>query len=118
MGKKWVKTFFFLHGYFQVPWTVDLCPSLSCDVSKLAASDVEKYFCFSERVCYDTANRLIYEGVDKSMITIADTEDVETIFKEIDSVETDNIYLITWIKTFYHMKKYIEKELSQKPWQL
>ena len=36
MGKKWVKTFFFLHGYFQVPWTVDLCPSLSCDVSKLA----------------------------------------------------------------------------------
>ena len=36
MGKKWVKTFVFLHGYFQVPWTVHLCPSLSCDVSKLA----------------------------------------------------------------------------------
>lgn len=31
-----LKHLFFLHGYFQVPWTVDLCPSLSCDVSKLA----------------------------------------------------------------------------------
>ena len=51
-----------------------------------------------------------YEGVDKSMISIADSEDVETIFREIEEVETDNIYLITWIKTFYHMKKYIEKE--------
>lgn len=81
-----------------------------CDLSGLVQSDVEKYFCFSERVCYDTANRLIYEGVDKSMISIADSEDVETIFREIEEVETDNIYLITWIKTFYHMKKYIEKE--------
>jgi len=96
---------------------IDLIPNYAnsfyafdCDLSKLVESDVEKYFCFSDRVCYDTANRLIYEGVDKSMISIADTEDVETIFKEIDSVETDNIYLITWIKTFYHMKKYIEKE--------
>ncbi len=44
------------------------------------------------------------------MISIADTEEVDTIFKEIESVETDNIYLITWIHTFYYMKKYIEKE--------
>lgn len=96
---------------------IDLIPhyansfyAFDCDFSKLVESNVEKYFCFSDRVCYDTANRLIYEGVDKSMISIADTEEVETIFKEIESVETDNIYLITWIKTFYHMKEYIEKE--------
>lgn len=84
--------------------------AFDCDLSALASSNVEKYFCFSECVCYDTANRLIYEGIDESKISIADTEDVETIFKEIESVETDNIYLITWIKTFYQMKKYIEKE--------
>lgn len=84
--------------------------AFDCDLSELTKSGVEKYFCFSDRVCYDTANRLIYEGVDPAMISIADTEAVDTIFKEIESVETDNIYLITWIKTFYHMKKYIEKE--------
>ena len=43
------------------------------------------------------------------MISVADTGSGETIFREIESVETDNIYLITWIKTFYHMKEYIEK---------
>lgn len=96
---------------------VDMIPNYTntfyafdCDFSALVSSDVEKYFCFSDRVCYDTANRLLYEGVDPAVISIADTEEVETIFREIESVETDNIYLITWIKTFYHMKKYIEKE--------
>ena len=43
-------------------------------------------------------------------ISIADTEDVKTIFDEIEKVETDNIYLITWIHTFAYMKKYIKKE--------
>lgn len=81
-----------------------------CDLSGLVKSDVEKYFCFSDRVCYDTANRLVYEGVNLADISIADTEDVETIFREIEKAETDNIYLITWISTFYRMKKYIEKE--------
>lgn len=94
----------------MIPHYTNSFYAFDCDLSGLAASDVEKYFCFSERVCYDTANRLIYEGVDPDMISIADTEAVETIFREIESVETDNIYLITWIKTFYHMKKYIEKE--------
>ncbi|MDD4377856.1 MAG: MurT ligase domain-containing protein [Eubacteriales bacterium] len=96
---------------------VDLIPNYAnsfyafdCDFEKLVDSNVEKYFCFSDRVCYDTANRLIYEGVPKEMISIADTEAVEVIFKEIESVETDNIYLITWIKTFGYMKKYIEQE--------
>lgn len=96
---------------------VDLIPNYAnsfyaydCDFSKLVSTDVEKYFCFSERVCYDTANRLIYEGVPIDKITIADTEDVETIFKEIESVETKNIYLITWLKTFNHMNRYIEEE--------
>ncbi|MGN0658090.1 MAG: MurT ligase domain-containing protein [Emergencia sp.] len=94
----------------MIPHYTNSFYAFDCDLSGLVKSDVEKYFCFSDRVCYDTANRLIYEGVDPSMISIADTEAVETIFREIESVETDNIYLITWIKTFYHMKKYIEKE--------
>ena len=71
---------------------------------------MESYFCFSEAVCYDTANRLIYEGVDKSKIAVANTEDINVLFEQFDKAETDNIYLITWLHTFEHMKKDIEKE--------
>ena len=91
---------------------VDMIPNYTntfyafdCDFSELVAGDVEKYFCFSERVCYDTANRLIYEGVDPSQIVIADSEDVDLIFGEIDKAETDNIYMITWLHTYEHMQK-------------
>lgn len=94
----------------MIPHYTNTFYAFDCDFSGLVKSDVEKYFCFSETVCYDTANRLVYEGVDKSKISIADTEAVETIFKEIDSVETDNIYLITWLHTFDQMKNHFDKE--------
>ena len=96
---------------------IDLIPNYTntfyaydCDLSAMEKSGVEKYFCFSEKVCYDTVTRLIYEGIDREKITVADTEDVETIFREIENAKTDNIYLITWLKTFNHMKQYCEKE--------
>ena len=89
----------------MIPHYTNTFYAFDCDFSELAAGDVEKYFCFSERVCYDTANRLIYEGVDPSLISIADTEDVDTIFAEIEKAETDNIYMITWLHTYEHMQK-------------
>lgn len=96
---------------------VDMIPNYTntfygydCDLSFLTNSDVEKYFCFSQSVCYDVAGRLLYAGVDSKLISIADTDDVEKIFNEIETAETDNIYMITWITTFYRMKKYIERE--------
>lgn len=94
----------------MIPHYANSFYAYDCDLSKLVKSDVEKYFCFSDRVCYDTANRFIYEGVDPSMISVADTEAVEVIFKEIEEAETDNIYLITWLHTYYTMRKYIDKE--------
>ncbi|MCI8609310.1 MAG: DUF1727 domain-containing protein [Firmicutes bacterium] len=94
----------------MIPHYTNTFYAFDCDFSELVATDVEKYFCFSERVCYDTANRLIYEGVDPSMISIADTEDVDTIFKEIDAAETDNIYMITWLHTYEHMQKKLHLE--------
>ncbi|WP_425757436.1 MurT ligase domain-containing protein [Ihubacter sp. rT4E-8] len=94
----------------MIPHYTNSFYAFDCDLSGLVKSDVERYFCFSEAVCFDTANRLIYEGVDRSQISIAETEDVETIFKEIEEAETKNIYLITWLHTFEHMKKYIDKE--------
>ena len=93
-----------------VPHYTNTFYAFDCDFSHLVKGDVERYFCFSERVCYDTANRLIYEGVDRTKITIADTEDVDTIFGEIDKAETDNIYMITWLHTYEHMQKKLHLE--------
>lgn len=94
----------------MIPHYTNTFYAFDCDFSELASGDVEKYFCFSERVCYDTANRLIYEGVDPALISIADTEDVDTIFAEIDKAETDNIYMITWLHTYEHMQKKLHLE--------
>lgn len=94
----------------MIPHYANSFYAFDCDFGKLVAGDVEKYFCFSDHVCYDTANRLIYEGVDPSMITIEDSEDVDVIFREIASAETDNIYLITWLHTYEHMEKMLKKE--------
>lgn len=94
----------------MIPHYTNTFYAFDCDFSELVKGDVEGYFCFSERVCYDTANRLIYEGVDPQQITIADTEDVDVIFGEIERAETDNIYMITWLHTYEHMQKKLHLE--------
>lgn len=96
---------------------VDIVPNYTntfyawdCDFKPLVQSDVEGFFCFSNPVCYDTANRLLYEGVNPENILIEDTNDVQAIFNTIDQAETDNIYLITWLEDFMKMKKHIIQE--------
>ena len=100
-------------GLYQVadfiPFYTNTFYAFDCDFKPLAESNVERYFCFSPHVCYDTANRLIYEGIDRDKITVTETEDIPTIFAEIEKADTDNIYLITWLETFNKMKKYIEE---------
>ena len=93
-----------------IPHYTNTFYTYDCDFSKLVSSDVEKYFCFSDTVANDTALRLIYEGVPEDRISIADTSDVSTFFKEIEKAETDNIYLITCTAIFYALKAYAEKE--------
>lgn len=94
----------FTPGYTNTFYAFD------CSFKALTESNVESYFCFSPHVCYDTANRLIYEGVDKDKITVIETEDIKTIFDTIEKAQTDNIYLITWLETFNKMKKFIAEE--------
>ena len=94
----------------MIPHYTNTFYTFDCDFSELVKGKVERYFCFSERVCYDTANRLIYEGVDPKKITVADTEEVDKIFGEIDQAKTDNIYMITWLHTYEHMQKKLHLE--------
>ena len=72
-------------------------------------SNIKKYIAFSEYVCYDTANRFIYEGVEKDKIDILNTDDVEKILEKVDEAECKNVYLITWLETFIDIKNYVKK---------
>ena len=93
-----------------VPYYTDTFYAFDCDFSRVEKSGVEKYFCFSDPVCYDTANRLIYEGVDPDKITIDPKDDTETILREIESCKTDDIYIITWMHIFQNLQAHVRKE--------
>ena len=87
--------------------------TFDCDFSGVTESNVEDYMSFTEYVCYDVAERLIYAGVPREKIKIMNTEDGDVIFDAVRNAKTDNIYLITWIHTFHDMQKKVnlkEKE--------
>lgn len=76
-----------------------------CDFSELVKSGVERYLFFTDYVCYDAANRLIYEGVPTDKMEIIEGENAKDILEAIRKAETDNVYIITWIHTFNDMQK-------------
>ena len=90
------------------PYYTNTFYAYDCDFKPLVDSKVERYLCFSEHASYDTANRLLYEGVSRDAITIMDSDDITKIFEIIDEVKSNNIYLITKLATFENMKKFIE----------
>ena len=79
--------------------------TFDCDFSGVTESNVEDYMSFTEYVCYDVAERLIYAGVPREKIKIMNTEDGDVIFDAVRNAKTDNIYLITWIHTFHDLQK-------------
>jgi len=93
-----------------VPYYTNTFYAFDCDLSRVVNSNVERFFCFTDPVCYDAANRLIYEGVDPDKITIDPKDDPETILGEIEKCDTDNIYMITWMQKFQHLQEYVKKE--------
>ncbi|MDD6328421.1 MAG: MurT ligase domain-containing protein [Eubacteriales bacterium] len=91
------------------PYYTNTFYAFDCDFKDMEASNVDHYICFSEAVAYDSANRLIYEGIPSDKITILPTQDAETIMKEIEKHETNNVYLITWLHTYYDIQKFLGK---------
>jgi hypothetical protein len=79
-----------------------------CDISKLAASGVKKYVCFSEYVCYDTALRFLYDGVDEEDIIIVPSKEPKDVLAAIEKADCENVYLITWLLMFNNLKNYIK----------
>lgn len=85
-----------------------------CDFEKVVNNSVERYTCFSKTVAYDTANRMIYAGVNSKKIKIYDVEDdFDKIFEDLIKTKTNNIYIITGMKPYKKIKKYFEGENNE-----
>ena len=78
--------------------------TFDCNFGPLAKSGVERCICFGRTIGWDMANRLRYAGFPEDCIDIVDTDDDERILAAIAACETDNVYLITWIKKYEKLK--------------
>ena len=90
------------------PYYTNSFYAFDCDYKELIASNVERYICFSEAIAADTANCLIYAGIEKEKISILSTDSDSEILKELDKYDIDNVYLITWIKKYKELIHSVE----------
>ncbi len=81
-----------------------------CNFKKVVQSNVEQYISFSKTVCYDCANRMIYDGAPIEKIKVFDIEDdFDTIFEPLNEIKTNNIYIITGMKPYNKIKNYFKE---------
>ncbi|MCL1894966.1 MAG: MurT ligase domain-containing protein [Clostridiales bacterium] len=80
--------------------------TFDCNFEPLLRSGVERCICFGATIGCDTANRLRYAGFPEENIAIVDTDDDERILATIAECESENIYLITWIKKYEKLKEH------------
>lgn len=84
-----------------------------CDFDEVVRSNVERYVAFSENVSNDLAMRMIMAGAPEENVTVVDSDDIPTIFKTLDSIESDVVYLITNIKHFNPIRAYLTEGGAQ-----
>ena len=63
----------------------------------------------SKVICYDTATRLVLEGVSKDDITVLPTADYTLLLNELEKYDCKNVYLLTWMHSYYDCVNSIEK---------
>lgn len=92
------------------PFYINSFYGYDCNFSALAEANVNKFLCVTDTICYDSANCLIYGGVDPDLIEIIPTDDSAKIAEAIASLKSDNIYLDMKLDAFEALKNYVEKE--------
>lgn len=90
------------------PFYTNTFYAYDCDFKKVEESGIERYICFSEVVCCDAAERLIYAGVSPDKITVLPTNDAKAIISELEKCKSDKVYLITWLHEFCDIDKYVK----------
>ena len=93
-----------------IPSYINSFYGFDCDFSRMIKSNVKKFLCVTDTVCYDAANSFMYGGVDESMIEILPTSDVSEILEAIAKEDTDNVYLTMELAKFEKMQAVAGKE--------
>jgi len=88
----------------MVPHYSNTFYTFDCNFEPLVKSGLERFICFGDTISWDMANRLLYAGVPADNVMIVPTDDDSKILASIDACETDNVYLITWIKKYEKLK--------------
>ena len=78
-----------------------------CDFSPVVRSNVERYVAFSENEANDIATRMILAGAAEENVTIWDTDDISKVFRTLDDIKTDVIYVLTNPKHSGVVKRYL-----------
>lgn len=81
-----------------------------CDFKKVVESNVEKYVAFSSPVANDLAMRMILAGAPEEDVLVRDTNCLEEAFADLDSLQTDVIYILTNIKCAPQVREFFQKE--------
>ena len=50
----------------------------------------------------------LIEGFDEKNIAIINSDDILDCLEEIDNSKSKNIYLITWLKSYYDVRDYLD----------
>ena len=79
-----------------------------CDFKAIVESGVEHYVAFSASVAGDIASRMILAGAPAEDVTICDTDDMATVFKHLEKINTDVIYILTNPKHAKVVKGYLK----------
>lgn len=80
-----------------------------CDFKPIVKSGATRFVAFSATLANDLASRMILAGADESAVTVYDTNDIETVFKSIDTMEEDVVYILTNTKHAPQIKAFFTK---------
>ena len=90
-----------------VPHYANTYYAYECDFKPLLASGVEKVIAFSEYVCYDIANRLLYDGADPDKLVVINSDEPKDVMKAIGESKSSTVYFITLMRVMDGFKAYI-----------
>lgn len=80
-----------------------------CDFKSIVESGVEHYVAFSATVAGDIASRMILAGAPAEDVTICDTNDMSVIFRNLENLQTDIVYVLTNPKHAKDVKSYLKE---------
>ena len=80
-----------------------------CDFAPIVKSGATRFVAFSATLANDIASRMILAGAAESAVSVYDTNDFAAVFKSIDTMEEEVVYVLTNTKHASQIKAFFTK---------